>query len=163
MKKMFRVLALLLALTVALPCAASADGFTENSTLKAYWSLVSGAAAEDTPSARLLKQVLDGAFDLTADQNELADALPLLAEITSQDLALFAGQSKMPVEMVRHAYYMALANSLSAEIDRNPAADEQYRNLQLVLQLFLSARDDDSESMDRERDAIRTIISREEV
>lgn len=63
-----------------------------------------------------------------------------LAAITTADLAGFAGRNQMPVEMVRHAYYKALANALAAEIELNPAQDEERRNLQQVFLVFLNMR-----------------------
>ena len=118
MGKRKRWLAALLALTLFLPTAALADDVGEYSTLRAYWALVGNQTADQqSPADQLLTGVMNGEYGADKDSAHLSGALTSLAAITTADLAGFAGRNQMPVEMVRHAYYKALANALAAEIE----------------------------------------------
>ena len=158
-----KLMALLLALCIAFPCAAMADDFDSQSTIAAYWALVGHKEGSDTPANRLLTEVMDGAYAENEDSEKLAGVLALLSKITVEDLARFAGENQIPVDMVRHNYYIALANALDAEISLNPATEEKQRNLQIVLQLFLDARKDDDDISERERKTLRKTVTQAEV
>ena len=76
--------------------------------------------------------------------------------ISTRDIAAFASANQYPVRQVRNAYYKALANVFHAEVLRNPASEEQYRNVQVLLSLFL---EDDATADSASREAIRNSMN----
>ena len=167
MKKKF---AMILALVLAL---ASVAAFAEGSALEAFRQLTGQdttlAQDEQAPvtfktSEDYLDEIMAGAYATpAADQAaaaSLAPALSNLSAITMQDIASYAAGHALSVAQVRNAYYRALANVLRAEILVNPASEERYKNVQVILSLFLDTDDGDA-AAEAEREAIRLSMTRE--
>ena len=160
------------AVLCAAVCFQGAPALAEEapSSVAAYWALVSGSpvAAQTSERAefKLLEQVMngvysDGSLADTAHAQALASAMPLLAQLPQDEITAFANAYQMDEQAVRHAYYQALANALKAEIHLNPASEERYRNIQILLDLFLS--DEDGDDDDAERETIRGLITPQQV
>ena len=71
--------------------------------MQTYWSIV-GASNQNEPLARAM----------SGDYAALT--LEELKAVTKDDLLAFAAAYKLPVSMARHAWYMALADTLTAEV-----------------------------------------------
>ena len=156
-------LALLLTLAVALPAAA------EGSAIDAFQQLtgqnVSGGQAPVTfkTNEQYLDEVMMGNYSViftdAAGAQAIAPALDGLCAITTQDIAAYAASHGLSVAQVRNAYYRARANVLRAEIMVNPASEERYRNVQVILSLFLNT--DDDPANEASRDTIRRSMTPE--
>ncbi len=90
----------------------------------------------------------------STDAHSLREQLDELAAITNKDLAAYAAARGLTVAQVRNAYYRALANVLRVEIQVNPATEEKYKNIQMILSLFLN-EEPNAESR-RSRSTIRS-------
>lgn len=166
---MKKILIWTIALALALTAAAFADKNNSDSALDAFNKLTqqstspSTAAASNKTSSEYLTEVMAGMYltDVTTQNAaaNLAPALNGLSSVTSLDIALYAGENNIAMEKVRNAYFQSLANVLRAEIMVNPASEEQYRNIQLILSLFLY--NDDQPTSDVARDAIRDSMTKE--
>ena len=163
--KKFCIIALALILTLA----GSLTVMAESSALDAFRQLtgqdVSAGQAPVTfkTSEQYLDEVMQGNYALsfadTAAVQSAALELDGLCAVTTQDIAAYAAAHGLSVAQVRNAYYRALANVLRAEIMVNPASEERYRNVQVILSLFLETDDDpDNEAS---RDAIRRSMTPE--
>jgi len=166
---MKKILIWTIALTLALTAAAFADKNNSDSALDAFNKLTqqstspSTAAASNKTSSEYLTEVMAGMYltDVTTQNAaaNLAPALNGLSSVTSLDIALYAGENNIAMEKVRNAYFQSLANVLRAEIMVNPASEEQYRNIQLILSLFLY--NDNQPTSAVARDAIRDSMTKE--
>jgi len=155
---MKKILLFALALVMTLT-AASAE-----TALDAFNALAAGTTNDTFFAAEtLLDDVMAEAYvfhQLTDDDAaRIAPDLTRLSEITSKDIAAYAADKDYYVGQVRNAYYRALAAALSAEIRVNPASEEKYQNIQLILSLFL--KDSDDAESEASRDAIRRNMTRD--
>lgn len=159
-----------LILTLALTSMALADKTNASSALDAFNKLTNQsltpsdtAYVDNKTSAEYLTEAMAGMYvkSITDQQvaADLAPALKGLSDVTSVDIALYAGENNVPVEKVRNTYFQSLANVLRAEIMVNPASEAQYRDLQLILSLFLY--NDGQNTSDIARDAIRASMTKE--
>ncbi|MBQ3079083.1 MAG: hypothetical protein IJC48_03665 [Clostridia bacterium] len=112
-----------------------------------------------------LANVMNGEYSLFNARKETIDVLTKtldgLSKITSDELQAYAFQNSLPAELVRNEYFMALGNVLKAQIEKDPAAEEKYRSVQIILSLFLETDDDDANEASRR--IIRTSITRDQV
>ena len=158
-KTMMIILSALLIATLSLTAIA------EQSALDAFNALTGGTAGQTSdlpnPNIAYLSNIMNGAYDVAeldeATAAELAPELPYLSAISAGDIAEYAAANGMTVARVRNAYYRALANVLRAEIMINPAVEEQYKNAQTILSLFLEPAVTDSART--ERAAIRSSLT----
>ena len=163
--KKFCIVALALLLTLAVALTAAAEG----SALDAFQQLtgqnVSGGQAPVTfkTNEQYLDEVMMGNYSViftdAAGAQTIAQALDGLCAVTTQDIAAYAASHGLSVAQVRNAYYRALANVLRAEIMVNPASEERYRNVQVILSLFLNT--DDDPTNEASRDTIRRSMTPE--
>ena len=166
---MKKILIIAIALTLALTASAFADKNNSDSALDAFNKLTQQSASPSTATAgnktssEYLTEVMAGMYltDVTTQDAaaNLAPALNGLSSVTSLDIALFAGENNIAMEKVRNAYFQSLANVLRAEIMINPASEEQYRNIQLILSLFLYSDNQPTSAV--ARDAIRDSMTKE--
>ncbi len=89
---------------------------------------------------------------------KMAPALDGLSGVTTKDIAVYAATKQLPAEQVRNKYYRSLANVLKAEIMINPAVEENYKNIETILSLFLSTDQDNLTKVSR--DAVRSSITK---
>lgn len=168
MKKLLTI-ALIAILTLS-ASTALADKTAADSALDAFNKLTqqtvtpSAATTTDNKSSNeYLTEVMSGTYvkSITDEQvaAELAPALNGLSNVSSADIALYASENKVSVEKVRNTYFQSLANVLRAEIMVNPSSEEQYRNVQLILSLFLN--NDNTSTSAIARDAIRRSMTKE--
>ena len=156
-----------LALALILTLAASLSAAAESSALDAFRQLTGEDAGQTSGTAKTSEQYLNevmqgnyaSAFLDTATAQTAAGELDGLSAVTTQDIAAYAAAHGLSVAQVRNAYYRALANVLRAEIMVNPASEERYRNVQVILSLFLETDDDPAD--DASRDAIRRSMTPE--
>ena len=136
-RRLNRALAMLLTLCLALPLTvAYAD--EDAAEMAAYWRIVG-----NTNQADPLTRAMNGDYQaLTLDE---------LKAITPEELLSFAEANRLPVAMIRYAYYTAMADRLKAEIPqttlgerlalflamkdapKDKAANEQRRNIRKAL------------------------------
>ena len=151
------MLAFLLTLSVALTAAAEGDALDAFRQLTGEDAAGVQSATTSMTHEQYLDEVMAGAYSIAfanADgAQRIAPALDDLCAITAQDIAAYAAARGLSVAQVRNAYYRALANVLRAEIMVNPASEERYRNVQVILSLFLDP--DDDPANESSRDAIR--------
>lgn len=153
-------------LTVAFMLGAFAASAEGTGALDAFTALTGQQAQINDPgktNAEYLADIMAGVYaakpaDTTAAA-AMAPALPYLSGISTRDIAAFASANQYPVRQVRNAYYKALANVFHAEVLCNPASEEQYRNVQVLLSLFL---EDDATADSASREAIRNSMERHE-
>ncbi len=155
---MKKLLCLIAALLMLCTCATAES---HGSALDAFYSLTGTKATPEVPiktSAEHLADIMSGAYtDVPADPIEavtVAAALESLTAINSKDIAAYASQHALAVEQVRNAYYRSLANVLRAEIMVRPASEERYKNIQVILSLFLE-KNAPTETEQATRQAIR--------
>ena len=169
MKKFLSILMTAILATAALGAAAegqTADAAKMPEAIEAFVSLT-GVTIEEASvnSDKYLDKVMDGSYqpapaDLAAAQ-KLAPELPGLSAVTTKDIAVYAVAKQLAPAQVRNAYFRSLANVLKAEIMVNPASEERYKNIQVILSLFL---EDESGSIgDTSRAAIRETITKDHV
>ena len=110
------------------------------------------AAAAALPDHELLRAVMAGGFDRDDDNSDnslkwqtLASAMPQLAGVPQKELLQFADAYQLPEGVVRLAYFLALANTLRADISVNPASEGTYAELQKQLMNLLGHYDDEDE------------------
>ena len=139
---------------------------SEISALDAFNSLTGQQVQMNNPdksNAEYLAEIMAGVYATaptdTLAATEMAGHLRYLTGITTRDIASFASANQYPVAQVRNAYYMALANALRAEIMINPASEERYRNVQVILSLFLEQ--DETQVDHASREAIRSSLTPE--
>lgn len=165
-KRTLWILTIMLALSLCVPALAQSG----TSALDAFSAITGQSLTTPAPTAvaqstvtQQLDDVMNGVYATepadTASAQQLAPALSTLSAITSRQLSQYASQKGLAVEQVRNAYYKSLANALRAEIMINPASQEQYRNIQVVLSLFLD-QDTDEVSV-TSRQAIRSSMTRD--
>ena len=150
-------------LTVAFMLGAFAASAEGTGALDAFAALTGQQAQINDPgktNAEYLADIMAGVYaakpaDTTAAA-AMAPALPYLSGISTRDIAAFASANQYPVRQVRNAYYKALANVFHAEVLCNPASEEQYRNVQVLLSLFL---EDDATADSASREAIRNSMN----
>ena len=150
-------------LTVAFMLGAFAASAEGTGALDAFAALTGQQAQINDPgktNAEYLADIMAGVYaakpaDTTAAA-AMAPALPYLSGISTRDIAAFASANQYPVRQLRNAYYKALANVFHAEVLCNPASEEQYRNVQVLLSLFL---EDDATADSASREAIRNSMN----
>lgn len=158
----------IIALMIALTAVALADKTNADSALDAFNKLTqqttqptAAAYTGAKTSEAYLGEIMTGMYAHPAADQQLAaaiaPALDGIAQITSADITAYAASNNIPAEKVRNAYFRSLANVLRAEIMVNPSSEEQLRNTQLVLSLFLY----DDDASDAVRDTIRRSMTRE--
>ncbi len=110
------------------------------------------AAAAALPDHELLRTVMAGGFDRDDDNSDnslkrqtLASAMPQLAVVPPEELLQFADAYQLPEGVVRLAYFLALANTVRADISVNPASEGTYAGLQKQLMNLLGHYDDEDE------------------
>ena len=124
-RRIKRGLALLLTLCLALPLAIAFADEEDAAEMAAYWRIVGNTQADDP---------------LTHAMNGDAVSLEALKAVTADELLAFAATNKLPVSMVRHAYYTALADSLAGEL-ASIGNDESRERLALFLEMKDNPRD----------------------
>jgi len=118
-RRLNRALAMLLTLCLALPLAvAFAD--EDAAEIAAYWRIVGNTDQTDP-----LTRAMNGDYT--------ALTLNELKAVTPEELLTFAAANRLPVAMVRYAYYTAMADKLQAEIPQTPLGER--------LALFLAMKD----------------------
>ena len=141
--------------------ACGAEGM---SAIEAFELLRKGEEKSQPETKRMeyLSQIMNGAYvALPKEKTELesfAEGLAILEDITNTDLAFYAAEHGLLAGQVRHAYYLALANTLRADILLHPAKEDQYKKTQLILSLFL---DNGSEEGLAERELIRSCFTQD--
>ena len=156
---MKRLISFIAATTLMLSAAA---GLAEDTNALDAFNALTGQQVQistDKTSAEYLADIMTGTYAARpADMNtaaKMAADLPYLTAVSTRDIAAYASANKQPVRQVRNAYYMALANVLRAEIMVNPASEERYKNVQVILSLFLNDEGADEDS----RAAIRSSMT----
>ena len=131
-RRLNRALAMLLTLCLALPLAvALAD--EDAAEMAAYWRIVGNTTQTDP-----LTRAMNGDYaSLTLDE---------LKAITTDELLTFAMANRLPVAMVRYAYYTALADRLAADIPQTPTGER----LALFLAMKENPRDKDANAQRRD-------------
>ncbi len=128
------------------------------------------ASLAEKQSTLLLQHAMDGMFlnenfDDQFNVLMLSQSLPMLSAIPAADIEAFATAYGLPLRAVEHNYYLSLANALKAEIAMNPSSEEEYRNIQALLELFLA--DDDAiingVNAGSQQDAARRTITQEQI
>ncbi|MBQ9031160.1 MAG: peptidoglycan-binding protein [Parasporobacterium sp.] len=142
MKKqlVFLITALLL---ISMTAMVSAGGETGLEALEAFESLQRDESAQEPgKNVPLLDEVMGGKYESFPEQEEgireFSEDLDKLCGITNKDIAYFASLRDLRVAQVNNKYYKSLANTLKAKILLNPAAEEKYKNVQTILELFLN-------------------------
>lgn len=159
MKKMLSLI--LAAILMTASAAALAGG--EPDALDAFTALTGTAIDPNAAvtSEQYLDKVMNDEYaaaptDMAAAQ-KMAPELPGLSAVTTKDIAVYSVDKSLPAAQVRNKYFRSLANVLSAEIMVNPASEENYKNIQSILSLFLS---DDADNLTKStRAAVRTSIT----
>ena len=128
------------------------------------------ASLAEKQSTLLLQHAMDGMFlnenfDDQFNVLMLAQSLPMLSAIPSADIDAFATAYDLPLRAVEHNYYLSLANALKAEIAMNPSSEEEYRNIQALLELFLTDDDAiiDGVNVGSQQDAARRSITTDQL
>ena len=128
------------------------------------------ASLAEKQSTLLLQHAMDGMFlnenfDDQFNVLMLAQSLPMLSAIPSADIDAFATAYGLPLRAVEHNYYLSLANALKAEIAMNPSSEEEYRNIQALLELFLTDDDAiiDGVNVGSQQDAARRSITTDQL
>ena len=128
------------------------------------------ASLAEKQSTLLLQHAMDGMFlnenfDDQFNVLMLAQSLPMLSAIPSADIDAFATAYDLPLRAVEHNYYLSLANALKAEIAMNPSSEEEYRNIQALLELFLTDDDAiiDGVNAGSQQDAARRTITTDQL
>lgn len=157
-KKIMSLILAALLLTAA--CTAVAEG--TGTALDAFAALTGTAvgATVTATSEQYLDKVMNDEYTPAPENLEaakkMAPELPGLSAVTTKDIAVYAVDKTLPAAQVRNKYFRSLANVLRAEIMVNPASEENYKNTQTILSLFLDEGDDNVSRMTREavRDSI---------
>lgn len=108
MKK--KMLTKMIVLALAILLLAAAVALAGEDSLKArntYWKLV-GDTNSDAPLAKAMNGQMASLAELTA--------------VTAEDLMAFAADNRLPIDMARHGWYMAMAESLRENPDQLPEA-----------------------------------------
>ena len=128
------------------------------------------ASLAEKQSTLLLQHAMDGMFlnenfDDQFNVLMLSQSLPMLSAIPSADIDAFATAYGLPLRAVEHNYYLSLANALKAEIAMNPSSEEEYRNIQALLELFLTDDDAiiDGVNAGSQQDAARRTITTDQL
>ena len=128
------------------------------------------ASLAEKQSTLLLQHAMDGMFlnenfDDQFNVLMLSQSLPMLSAIPAADIEAFATAYGLPLRAVEHNYYLSLANALKAEIAMNPSSEEEYRNIQALLELFLTDDDAiiDGVNVGSQQDAARRSITTDQL
>lgn len=142
-KKMFRRLIVLALAIVVLVAAVALAGEDSLAGRNAYWTLV-GDTNSDAPLAKAMNGQMAPLAELTA--------------VTAEDLMAFAADNRLPIDMARHGWYTAMAESLRENTDQLP---EECRD---ALASFLSMPDNWRDSAaNAERRTLRRGLTQEDV
>ena len=168
---MKRLVAIILALLLLLvQPLALADGTPVSELWARAKATPIEASLAEKQSTLLLQHAMDGMFlnenfDDQFNVLMLAQSLPMLSAIPSADIDAFATAYDLPLRAVEHNYYLSLANALKAEIAMNPSSEEEYRNIQALLELFLTDDDAiiDGVNVGSQQDAARRSITTDQL
>ena len=168
---MKRLVAIILALLLLLvQPLALADGTPVSELWERAKATPIEASLAEKQSTLLLQHAMDGMFlnenfDDQFNVLMLAQSLPMLSAIPSADIDAFATAYDLPLRAVEHNYYLSLANALKAEIAMNPSSEEEYRNIQALLELFLTDDDAiiDGVNVGSQQDAARRSITTDQL
>lgn len=161
--KVGRTFALVTALLVA--CTGA---YAENTTdaLKAFSSLTGMNVTLEVMARttdEYLNKVMAGDYLVEVSEETIAAKMALelsgLSAVTTKDIAVYAAAKQLPAAQVRNLYFRSLANVLRAEMMVNPASEEAFRNVQVILSLFLEDNNDNESRSSRA--AIRKTITTE--
>lgn len=117
-RRLKRGLALLLTLCLAIPLSIALADQEDALEMAAYWRIVGNQAADDP---------------LTQAMNGEKVPLDVLRTITPDVLLAFAAENKLPVSMARHAWYTAMADSLTTELSRFGSDTQELLSLFLAM------------------------------
>ena len=140
-------LALLLVFCLMLPVSTAladrADALEDALEMQTYWLLVGDRDGTDP-----LTRAMNGDYaSITLEE---------LKAVTPEELLAFAAANKLPISMVRHAYYHAMADRLNTQLPAGATGDR--------LALFLAMRHNGKDkAADTERRAIRKALTQEDI
>ena len=147
------ILALLLTLCLAIHLPAAFADKEDAAEMAAYWRIVG-----DTSQTDPLTRAMNGDYAMLS-QPEKSAALAELKAVTPDELLSFAANNKLPVAMVRHAFYTALADCLAGDIAQHtPTKTEE--TLSLFLDMRTNARD---KAANEERRALRKTLTEADI
>ena len=135
-------LALLLTLCLVFPTSLALADREDALEMQTYWQLVGDMTRTDT-----LTRAMNGDDPLTLTE---------LKAVTAEELLAFAAENKLPVSMVRHAWYTALADRLAAELPQGATGER----LALFLAMRQNARD---KAANEQRRAIRKAMTEADI
>lgn len=135
-------LALLLTLCLVFPTSLALADREDALEMQTYWQLVGDMTRTDT-----LTRAMNGDDPLTLTE---------LKAVTAEELLAFAAENKLPVSMVRHAWYTALADRLAAELPQGATGE----CLALFLAMRQNARD---KAANEQRRAIRKAMTEADI
>lgn len=145
-RRLKRGLALLLTLCLAIPLAIALADEDDAAQMAAYWRIVGNTNLSDP-------------LTLAMNGDHAALSLTALKAVTAEELITFAASNRLPVSMVRHAWYTALAEALAADFaGRN--LTEQEQRLALFLAMKENARD---KAANEQRRAIRKSLTEADI
>ena len=135
-------LALLLTLCLVFPTSLALADREDALEMQTYWQLVGDMTRTDT-----LTRAMNSDDPLTLTE---------LKAVTAEELLAFAAENKLPVSMVRHAWYTALADRLAAELPQGATGER--------LALFLAMRQNSRDkAANEQRRAIRKAMTEADI
>ena len=170
MKK--KTAALLIAAALLGSTSAAQAAMQEQPALDAFYELMSETdsapdAANGSRSSAYdtLEAVMSGTYSqLPEEESELdsfSESLPRLSAITTADIAAYASVRNIEPGAVRHAWYQALANVLSAEMALSREDNEKYQGVAEILSLFIGTSETpagaDTETESQKEEVRRTM------
>lgn len=144
-RRLNRSFALLLTVCMVI-AAAIALAEEDGAQMKAYWRIVGNADQNDP-----LTRAMNGAYD------EIS--LEELKAVTADDLLDFSAANRLPVAMTRYAYYTALAERLTQEMDALYSGETEAQ-LSLFLAMKNVSRD---KAANAQRHAIRKALTEADI
>lgn len=142
-RRLKRGFAMLLTLCLVIPAGIALADREDLLEMQTYWQLVGDMTRTDP-----LTRAMNGDY--------AALTLAELKTVTAEELLTFASENKLPVSMVRHAWYTALADRLAEELP----AGEMGERLALFLAMRQSPRD---RAANEERRAIRKAMTEADI
>lgn len=162
MKKIMSIVLTALLLSVSLTAMAGGEPATALDAFATITGEELALGAVQLTSDEYLDKVMAGGYspapaDMEAGE-KMAPELAGLSSVTTKDIAVYATARNLEAAQVRNAYFKALANVLRAEIMVNPASEENYKNVQTILTLFLNQ--DNDALVKTSKDAVRSTITK---
>lgn len=142
-RRLKRGFAMLLTLCLVIPAGIALADREDLLEMQTYWQLVGDMTRTDP-----LTRAMNGDYATLT--------LTELKTVTAEELLTFASENKLPVSMVRHAWYTALADRLAEELP----AGEMGERLALFLAMRQSPRD---RAANEERRAIRKAMTEADI